>query len=84
VPSTGGSGVPTAPPPAGAVPASPQGQLGTPQEEAEATQPAPATASAPVSASGSSPSPWAPIGVGLAATALAIGLPWWLGRRFAW
>jgi energy-coupling factor transport system substrate-specific component len=84
VPSTGGSGVPTAPP-AGAVPASPQGQLGTPEEGgAEPTQPAPVTASAPVSASGSSPSPWAPIGVGLAATALAIGLPWWLGRRFAW
>jgi energy-coupling factor transport system substrate-specific component len=85
VPSTGG-GVPTAPPPAaGKVPASPQGQLGTPEEgDPEATQAAPATASGPVGASGSSPSPWAPIGVGLAATALAIGLPWWLGRRFAW
>ncbi len=87
VPSTGGGGVPTAPPPAtGAVPASPPAaQLGTPEEgDAEATQPAPATTSTPASASGSSPSPWAPIGVGLAATALAIGLPWWLGRRFAW
>ncbi len=85
-PSSGGSGAPTAPPSAaGAIPASPPAQLGTPEEEGEAgtTQP-PATASDPVSASGSSPSPWAPIGVGLAATALAIGLPWWLGRRFAW
>jgi energy-coupling factor transport system substrate-specific component len=85
VPSTG-SGAPTAPPSAaGAIPASPPSQLGTPEEgEVEATQPAPAAASRPVSASGSSPSPWVPIGVGLAATALAIGLPWWLGRRYAW
>jgi energy-coupling factor transport system substrate-specific component len=85
-PSTGGSGAPTAPPSAaGAIPASPPAQLGTPGEgEADTTQSVPATASQPVSASGSSPSPWAPIGVGLAATALAIGLPWWLGRRFAW
>jgi hypothetical protein len=88
VPGTSGTGAPTAPPSeAGAIPASPPAQLGTPEEAeagAEATQPAPATASQPVSALGSSPSPWAPIGVGLAATALAIGLPWWLGRRFAW
>lgn len=86
VPSTGGSDAPTAPPSAaGAVPASPPAQLGTPGGgEVGTTQPVPATASQPVSASGSSPSPWAPIGIGLAATALAIGLPWWLGRRFAW
>jgi energy-coupling factor transport system substrate-specific component len=85
-PSAGGSGAATAPPPAaGAIPASPPAQLGTPEEgEADTTQSVPPTASQPVSASGSSPSPWAPIGVGLAATALAIGLPWWLGRRFAW
>jgi hypothetical protein len=87
VPSTG-SGVPTAPPSAaGAIPASPPAQLGTPVEggaETTPAQPLPATASQPVSASGSSPSPWLPIGVGLAATALAVGLPWWLGRRFAW
>ncbi len=85
VPSTGGSGAPIAPPSAaGATPGSPPAQLGVPEEGEETTQSAPATASQPVSASGSTPSPWTPIGVGLAATALAIGLPWWLGRRFAW
>jgi energy-coupling factor transport system substrate-specific component len=84
VPSSGGNGAPTAPPSAaGAIP--PPARLGKPEEiEAETTQPVPATASKPVSASGSTPSPWTPIGVGLCATALAVGLPWWLGRRFAW
>jgi energy-coupling factor transport system substrate-specific component len=86
VPGTSGSGAPTAPPAeAGGIPALPPATAGTPEAgESETTQLAPATASQPVSASGSSPSPWAPIGVGLAATVLAIGLPWWLGRRFAW
>lgn len=84
VPSSG-NGAATAPPaPAGGgVPIAPPAQSEIPAGgEAETSQPAPA--SQPVSASGSNPSPWAPIGVGLAATALAIGLPWWLGRRFAW
>ena len=86
VPSTGGNGAATAPPAtAGGIPASPSAQAGTSEESEGATaQPVPGTSSQPVSASGSSPSPWVPIGVGLAATALAIGLPWWLGRRFAW
>jgi hypothetical protein len=87
-PAASGNGAATAPPGvagAGATPTSPQQQLGAPGHgEAQTTQPVPATASQPVSASGSSPSPWVPIGVGLAVTALAIGLPWWLGRRFAW
>jgi energy-coupling factor transport system substrate-specific component len=38
----------------------------------------------PITATGGAPSPGVPIGIGLAATALAIGIPWWLGRRFAW
>ena len=38
----------------------------------------------PITASGSAPSPAVPIGIGLLATALAIGIPWWLGRRYAW
>ena len=86
VPSAGGSGAPTAPPaPAGVIPTSPPAQAGTPEEgESETTQPTPATASQSITAPGSTPSPWAPIGIGLAATALAIGVPWWLGRRFAW
>jgi energy-coupling factor transport system substrate-specific component len=86
VPSTGSTGAPTAPPPAsGAVPEPPAEGGAVPEgSEPETVQPAPAPESQPVSASGSTPSPWLPIGIGLAATALAIGLPWWLGRRFAW
>jgi energy-coupling factor transport system substrate-specific component len=38
----------------------------------------------PITASGGTPSPGVPIGIGVVATALAIGIPWWLGRRFAW
>ncbi len=86
VPSTGSTGAPTAPPAAsGAVPELPTESGAVPEgSEPETAQPEPAPTSQPVSASGSTPSPWLPIGIGLAATALAIGLPWWLGRRFAW
>jgi hypothetical protein len=85
VPSSSGTGAPSAPPAAsGAVPAVPSEGAAPEGSEPEAVQPAPATAAEPVSASGSSPSPWPPIGIGLAATALAIALPWALGRRFAW
>ncbi|HEX3609918.1 MAG TPA: prenyltransferase/squalene oxidase repeat-containing protein [Solirubrobacterales bacterium] len=47
---------------------------------AETVAPAPQ----PVTATGSSPSPWIPLGIGLACTALALAIPWWLGRRYAW
>jgi energy-coupling factor transport system substrate-specific component len=86
VPSGAGSGAPAVPPAAsGAVPVLPP-EGGAPPKggEPEPVQPESAPPSQPVSASGSTPSPWAPIGIGLAATALAIGVPWWLGRRFAW
>ena len=89
-PSTSGSGgsVPTVPPAGtGSAPTVPLGKGAVPEtgETATAAPTSPSTeAVGPVSASGSAPSPWAPIGIGLAATALATGLPWWLGRRFAW
>jgi energy-coupling factor transport system substrate-specific component len=86
VPSTGSGAAPTAPPAsAGSIPAVPPGGIAAPEgDEPEAVEPASTPQSRPVSASGSTPSPWAPIGIGLAATALAIGVPWWLGRRYAW
>ena len=80
-------GVPTVPPASGGTPSGPPALEGSAPEgsEPETTEaPAPAAGSEPVSASEPSPSPWAPLGIGVAATALAIGLPWMLGRRFAW
>lgn len=80
-------GLPTAPPPAaGESSSGPPVLDGSGPEDAvpEGSATAPSTESEPVSASGSSPSPWAPIGIAVAATALAVALPWWLGRRFAW
>jgi energy-coupling factor transport system substrate-specific component len=61
------------------------GKVVPPQSESEAaplesTTPPPE----PITASGGTPSPGVPIGIGVIATALAIGIPWWLGRRFAW
>jgi Prenyltransferase and squalene oxidase repeat len=84
-PGTGEAGVPTSPPATGAIPAPPptSGGLVPEGSEPEAVVPAP-TQAEPVAASADPPSPLAPIGIGLAATALAIALPWWLGRRFAW
>jgi energy-coupling factor transport system substrate-specific component len=41
-------------------------------------------ASAVEAAEGSGTSPWVPIGIALGLTALAVAVPWALGRRFAW
>jgi energy-coupling factor transport system substrate-specific component len=87
----GGSVIPPAATPAvppaagGAIPV--PGETGAipPQGEAETTTPQSSPPPPePITASSTAPSPWVPIGIGLAATALAIGLPWWLGRRYAW
>jgi Prenyltransferase and squalene oxidase repeat len=78
---------PGVPPATGGAPVAPGGTGGveTPEGELEAT-PAQSTASPPepIAATGTSPSPWVPLGIGALATALAIAIPWLLGRRFAW
>jgi Prenyltransferase and squalene oxidase repeat len=84
-PSTGSGGVPSAPPslPGGeGSPVLPGG--GTPEAEQEGVPPGAEPASAPVASDGNSPSPLPPIGIGLLAGALALTLPWWLGRRYGW
>jgi energy-coupling factor transport system substrate-specific component len=74
--------------PAPAEPA-PESKAGGVEEGGTAVPPAPTLESTapppqPITASGSTPSPAVPIAIGLLATALAIGIPWWLGRRYAW
>lgn len=82
---TGEAGVPTSPPATGGIPVPPPASGGLAPEGSapEALSPTPVKAD-PVTASADPPSPWIPIAIGVAATALAISLPWWLGRRFAW
>jgi energy-coupling factor transport system substrate-specific component len=87
-PTSGGGGVPSAPPSLpGAGSEGPPvlpGSGGTPEAEAEGVPPeATAPGSAPVATEDSS-SALPPIGIGLATGALALGLPWWLGRRYGW
>jgi hypothetical protein len=87
-PVAGSGGEPGAPPsspgPAGqGPPVLPGG--GTPEAEGEGVPPSStAPASAPAAANDSSASPLPPIGIGLAVGGLALGLPWWLGRRYGW
>jgi energy-coupling factor transport system substrate-specific component len=73
-PATGGA-VP-APGEAGGIVPAPGGEA----VPVESTAPPPE----PITASGSAPSPGPPLGIGAIAAALAIGIPWWLGRRYAW
>ncbi len=69
-----------------AVPPAPGGSITPPSTGApEAEEPLPAPAQEPAAAeSGEGPSPLPPVGIGLATAGLAIGVPWWLGRRNGW
>jgi prenyltransferase/squalene oxidase-like repeat protein len=64
----------------------PEGGAGAAEAPSQSGAAPPSATAAPaaVSASGSAPSPWAPVGVGAAVAAMAIGAPWWLGRRLGW
>jgi energy-coupling factor transport system substrate-specific component len=87
----GGTGVPPAaapvlPPAAGgAIPVPGVTGGATPPVEGDPAPPAPAAPPPePITASGAAPAPGVPIGIGVLATVLAVGLPCWLGRRYAW
>jgi prenyltransferase/squalene oxidase-like repeat protein len=69
-------------PPALGTPPAPPSAGGREREGSGAALP-PTSASQPV-ASADDPSPAAPLGIGLATGGLALGLPWWLGRRYGW
>ena len=76
---------PTVPPTGGAVPVPEEagGIVPAPGEESAPVEPT-APPPEPITASGSAPSPGIPLGIGAIATALAIAVPWLLGRRYAW
>jgi Prenyltransferase and squalene oxidase repeat/Squalene-hopene cyclase C-terminal domain len=92
-PATGGGGV-GAVPPAGASPTIPPASgapaippsTGSPELEDPGAplppEPMPEPAATEVGDEG--PSPLPPVGIGLATASLAIGVPWWLGRRNGW
>lgn len=78
-----GSSVPAIPPAPGGSITPPS--TGAPEAEDPAVLPEPTSAPEPVATeSGKRPSPLPPVGIGLAAAGLAIGVPWWLGRRNGW
>jgi Prenyltransferase and squalene oxidase repeat/Squalene-hopene cyclase C-terminal domain len=90
-PATGGGGVGAIPPastgpsvsPAPGVPVPPS--AGEPEPEGPAASPStPAPQPAAASEDDKGPSPLPPVGIGLATAGLAIGVPWWLGRRNGW
>jgi hypothetical protein len=82
-PSGGGSGGGSAAPPL-----VPEGVTPAPEADGELPEtgvaPPEPESPAPVAGDDTPPSAEAAIGIGLAATALAIGAPWWLGRRNGW
>jgi len=89
-PASEGSGTGAAPGSAApAIPPAPGGSItppstGAPEAEDPAAlelTPAPEPAA---TESGKGPSPLPPVGIGLATAGLAIGVPWWLGRRNGW
>ena len=73
-----------------AIPAPPGGSItppsaGAPEAEDPSALPEPASTSEPAATEkGDGPSPLPPVGIGLATAGLAIGVPWWLGRRNGW
>lgn len=73
-PGKPGSGSPAIPPPAG----------GRESEEPGAAPPPSTVSGVLTAAADDGPSPWPPLGVGLLAAGLALGVPWWLGRRYGW
>jgi len=87
VPPSGGSGLPSIPPPGTGVPPGttvpPPG--GLPPEGVEPETPPAEPAAPPFEASEPpGPKPWAPVGIGLGTGGLALGGVLLLGRRFGW
>jgi len=78
-----GSSIPAIPPAPGGSITPPS--TGVPEAEDPAASPPPSPAPEPAATeNGEGPSPLPPVGIGLATAGLAIGVPWWLGRRNGW
>jgi energy-coupling factor transport system substrate-specific component len=88
---TGGAGapsggVPSAPPTTKGIAPTPEAQGGgtLPDSEAPEGSPESATLTPVKAADDGGPAPGPPIAIGVAISALALGIPWWLGRRYGW
>ena len=86
---SGGSPSPSAP----ALPPLPKGTVPLPEQPGGGTVPLPGTAASPpengvqggtLAMKSYTPASGPPLAIGLLAGALALGLPWWLGRRYGW
>ncbi len=90
-PATGSGGVGAAPPSSStpsapatpSVPAVPP-SAGSPELEGPGALPTTPVPEQTASEDDKGPSPLPPVGIGLATAGLAIGVPWWLGRRNGW